>query len=330
MEIIVIGGGSWGTALAKVLADNGNDVLVWTNCEKTSEEVNTKNTNEKYLPNVKLPKNLKFTTDISKAKDAKIIISALPSKVTGEFYENNKEYFNKEQIIVNVAKGFDPKIKDRLSVAISKAVPCSICVLSGPSHAEEVADLQPTVLTVACESEEICESIQKLFSNAYLRVYTNQDIIGVELGGATKNIIALAAGILDGLGYGDNTKAALMTRGMHEITKLGLELGADINTFYGLTGMGDLIVTCGSMHSRNRRCGILLGQGKNLDDAVAEIGMVVEGVEAVKLCYQISKDLNIEMPVTEGLYNVLFNNANSKEVLMGLMHRDMKSENLFK
>ncbi len=330
MKIVVIGGGSWGTALAKVLCDNGNEVNVWTNQESDATAVNTTNKNEKYLPGVELPKTLIFTTDKNVIKSAEVIISAIPSKATGGFFRENSEYFNENQIIVNVAKGFDPLDHSRLSVSISKAVPSKVCVLSGPSHAEEVANKQLTVLTVASEDKAIAELVQKLFSNDYIRVYTNKDIIGVELGGATKNIIALAAGVVDGLGYGDNTKAALMTRGMHEITKLGIILGANVNTFYGLTGMGDLIVTCGSMHSRNRRAGILLGQGKSLDETLKEIGMVVEGVDAVKIVHELSKKLDVEMPITEALYNGLFEDKQPKDLLFNLMSRDMKSENLFK
>lgn len=330
MKIAVIGGGSWGTALAKVLVENGNDVIVWTNQEEAKVEVNTKHTNKKYLPEIQLPETLKFTTDLDDVRDSKIVVSALPSVVTGNFYKEHNEYFSKEQIIVNVAKGFEPTEKVRLSVAISKYVDSKVCVLSGPSHAEEVANKQLTVLTIASEDDELAEFIQNTFSNEYMRVYTNHDVIGVELGGATKNIIALAAGALDGLGFGDNAKAALMTRGMYEITKLGLKLGADVNTFYGLTGMGDLIVTCGSMHSRNRRAGILLGSGKTLEEALSEIGMVVEGVEAVKIVTQIGKEHNVDMPITEALYSVLFGDKTPREILIDLMNREMKSENLFR
>ncbi len=331
MKIVVIGGGSWGTAIGKVLVENGNEVAIWARSLVgiTTEENATKR-NDKYLPNIDLPKELIFTTDKSVIKDAEVLISTIPSKSVSLFYQENKEFFNEKQIIVNVAKGFDPEDQTRLSVAIAKHVPSKVCVLSGPSHAEEVANKQLTVLTVASQDKFVSELVQKLFSNDYIRVYTNTDVVGVELGGATKNIIALAAGMLDGFGYGDNTKAALMTRGMHEITKLGVMLGANVNTFYGLTGMGDLIVTCGSMHSRNRRCGILLGQGKKLEEALEEIGMVVEGVEAVKIVHQLSKKLDVEMPLTEALYSVLFENVEPKEMLLNLMNREMKSENLFK
>ncbi len=330
MKITVIGGGSWGTALAKVLAENGKNVLVWTNQVDDVEVNNNKHSNEKYLPGIVLPKEVVFTSDLNEITNSDILISALPSKVTGQFYKTNEKYFNDKQTIINVSKGFEPIEKTRLSVAIQNAVPCEVCTLSGPSHAEEVANRQVTVLTVACENVKTAEFVQELFSNNYIRVYTNSDVVGVELGGATKNIIALAAGILDGLGFGDNTKAALMTRGMHEITKLGLKLGANINTFYGLTGMGDLIVTCGSMHSRNRRCGILIGQGKSLDEAVSSIGMVVEGVEATKIVHELIKELDVEMPLTEALYEILFENKVAKDVLIDLMNRDMKSEDLFR
>ncbi len=330
MEVVVVGGGSWGTALAKVLVENGHNVVVWTNSEKVVTEVTNEHTNNAYLPNVRLPENLKFTLDIEVVKNAELIVSALPSKVTVDVLKKNKQHFNEKQIVVNVAKGFEPAQKTRLSVAIGNVLPSKVCVLSGPSHAEEVAGLLPTVLTASSEDELVAKTVQEVFSNSYIRVYTNTDVVGVELGGATKNIIAVATGILDGLGYGDNTKAALMTRGMYEITKLGLALGAKVNTFYGLTGMGDLIVTCGSMHSRNRRAGILIGEGKTLDEAVSSIGMVVEGVEAVKIVHAIAKEKNIEMPVTEALYSVLFENKKPKEVLLDLMNRDMKSEDIFK
>ncbi len=331
MKIVVIGGGSWGTALGKVLVENGNEVAIWArSLEGITTEENSTKRNNKYLPNIDLPNELVFTTDKKVISEAEVLISTIPSKSVSTFYKENNEYFNEKQIIVNVSKGFDPEDHTRLSVAIAKYVPSKVCVLSGPSHAEEVANKQLTVLTVASQDKSVSELVQKLFSNDYIRVYTNTDVIGVELGGATKNIIALAAGMLDGFGYGDNTKAALMTRGMHEITKLGVTLGANVNTFYGLTGMGDLIVTCGSMHSRNRRAGILLGQGKKLDEALAEIGMVVEGVEAVKIVHQLSKKLDVEMPLTEALYSVLFEGVEPKEKLFSLMNRDMKSENLFK
>ncbi len=330
MKIVVIGGGSWGTALAKVLVENGKEVVVYTNSEADAEAVNTIHKNERYLPGILLPEELKFTVDISVVRDAEIIVSALPSRVTASFYENNKEYFNEKQIIVTVSKGFEPISKTTLSVAIKKAVPCEVCVLSGPSHAEEVANKQLTVLTAASKNKEIAELIQNTFSNSYIRVYTNDDVVGVELGGATKNIIALAAGILDGLKYGDNTKAALMTRGMHEITKLGMKLGADVNTFYGITGMGDLIVTCGSMHSRNRRAGIYLGEGYSLEETLKKVGMVVEGVDAVKIVYSMKEDYDIDLPITESIYNTLFNNKTPKDMIEDLMNRDMKSEALIK
>lgn len=328
MKIVVVGGGSWGTALAKVLVENEKNVVVYTKSEDDKEMVNTNNINKRYLPDIKLPKELVFTTELEVIKGADVIISALPSKVTGEFYKINKQYFNENQIIVCVSKGFEPINKTRLSVAIESLVPCKVCVLSGPSHAEEVANQQVTVLTTASKDMATAELIQSIFSNSYIRVYTNDDLIGVELGGATKNIIALAAGVLDGLKMGDNAKAALLTRGMHEITRLGVALGADVNTFYGLTGMGDLIVTCGSMHSRNRRAGILLGEGYTLEETLNKVGMVVEGVEAVKIVYKLKDDYNIELPITESIYSTLFEGKKPKDMIEELMSRDMKSEAL--
>ncbi len=323
---VIIGGGSWGTALAMVLTDNNVNTVVWTNDEITTEEVNQKHTNEKYLKGIILPEKLKFTTDISVVDNADIIVSALPSKVTVQVLDQYKQHFNENQILVNVSKGFEPQTGECLSVSIQKTLPCKFATLSGPSHAEEVAQRMATALVACSANIEIAKAIQQTFSNEYIRVYTNTDVIGAELGGALKNIIALATGIAEGVGLGDNARAAIMTRSMMEITSYGTYRGAKAETFYGLTGVGDLIVTCGSMHSRNRRAGIALGQGKSMEEVSNEIGMVIEGIEALKVVYSHSEKFNIDMPFVHELYDVLFNGKSPKESIVDLMKRDYKSE----
>ncbi|HEY5524056.1 MAG TPA: NAD(P)H-dependent glycerol-3-phosphate dehydrogenase, partial [Clostridium sp.] len=228
--------------------------------------------------------------------------------------------------IISIAKGIDEETDERLSVVIERELPNPVVVLSGPSHAEEVAANIPTTLVVTSRNMECAKEVQDLFMTTDFRVYTNEDIIGVEIGGAVKNIIALAAGVVDGMGYGDNTKAALMTRGMKEISRIGIALGGKAETFYGLTGMGDLIVTCTSMHSRNRRAGILIGEGKTLEEALKEVGMVVEGVKACKAFYELKEKIGVSMPITDVLYKALFLDKNPKECVTELMERDKKSE----
>lgn len=228
--------------------------------------------------------------------------------------------------IVSIAKGIEEGTDIRLSEVINEELPNKVVVLSGPSHAEEVALQIPTTLVVTSKDMECAKEIQDLFMTSYFRVYTNDDIVGVEIGGAVKNIIALAAGVIDGIGYGDNTKAALMTRGMKEISRIGVALGGKEDTFYGLTGMGDLIVTCTSMHSRNRRAGILIGKGETLDSALKEVGMVVEGVKACKAFYELKEKMNISMPITDSLYKVLFQGKSAEEGVKELMERDKKNE----
>lgn len=327
-KVAVIGGGSWGTALACVLADNGNKVFVWTNSEEDVNEVNTYHTNKKYLKDTTIPENVYFTTNFEEAMDGiELVVTALPSAVTCKVIDQNKQYFKENQILVNVSKGFEPESGKLLLDVLKDIVPCKLATLSGPSHAEEVSRGMATAL-VACSYEDgVAERVQKEFGNDYIRVYTNDDVVGAEIGGALKNIIALAAGISDGLNLGDNAKAALITRGISEIISYGEQNGAKVETFYGLTGMGDLIVTCGSMHSRNRRAGILLGEGKKLDDVLVEVGMVVEGAQAVNVVHTHLENLEIEMPLATEVYRIVYENKDPKQSLEELMKREQKPEN---
>jgi glycerol-3-phosphate dehydrogenase (NAD(P)+) len=269
-SISVIGAGSWGTALAVALSKKGHDVKLWMRNEEQFLQMKKARENIKYLPGVILPNNIELFQDICSAvKDADIILLAVSSQAVRKVISNFKDVANEKQIIVNVAKGLENTTLLRISEVVKEELPKNaFAVLSGPSHAEEVCRDMPTTLVVASSEKTVAEYIQDVFISPKLRVYTNPDVIGVELGGSLKNVIALGAGISDGLGFGDNAKAALMTRGITEISRLGQAMGAELNTFAGLTGIGDLIVTCTSMHSRNRRCGIQIGQGKKLEDAV--------------------------------------------------------------
>ncbi|MBR4890482.1 MAG: NAD(P)H-dependent glycerol-3-phosphate dehydrogenase [Clostridia bacterium] len=328
MKIAVIGSGSWGCALAAVLADNGNDVCLWSYFKEESEALKRDRENKKNLPGLILPENISYTSDLETAVlGAEVIVIVTPSSTVGDTAEKISSFVKDNTIIVCASKGFDSKTQKTLTETIKDYIPSArVAALSGPSHAEEVAKKMPTMLVAASEDLETAETLQDLFTSDYLRIYTSSDVLGVELGGALKNIIALCAGISDGLGLGDNTKAALMTRGMSEIARLGLAMGASVSTFSGLSGMGDLIVTCTSMHSRNRRAGILIGQGKTAEEAMKEVNMVVEGVYAVKEAYRLSKRLNVEMPITEQAYRIIFEGESVKSALDNLMKRKNKYE----
>lgn len=329
--ITVLGAGSWGTALAFVLAENGHDTLIWSHREDQAREITTEHTNKKYLPNQKLPTNLKATSSLKEAiQHSTIVVIAVPTKAFREVIANFLPFLHESKTFVHVSKGIEPDSLKRISEILEEDIPQSlresIVVLSGPSHAEEVVLNHPTTVTAASTNLEAAQKIQDIFMNEYFRVYTNQDVIGVELGGALKNVIALGAGISDGLGFGDNAKAALITRGLAEISRLGIKMGADPYTFIGLTGMGDLIVTCTSVHSRNWRAGNMLGQGKTLDEVLRDMGMVVEGVRTTKAAYQLSLQHDIEMPITTALYQVLFEDLSPKEGVGQLMLRTKKHE----
>lgn len=330
-KIAVIGAGSWGTALAMVLADNGHEVRIWSHNETQVEEINQLHTNKKYLPGIVLPESI---VGYAALKDAlsgidKIVL-AVPTKAIREVLANIRAIQNEALTIVHVSKGIEPDTLMRISEMIKQEMPKDllkdVVVLSGPSHAEEVSLRHPTTVTVSSDNMKAAESIQDLFINQNFRVYTNPDLIGVEIGGALKNIIALAAGITDGLGYGDNAKAALITRGLAEIARLGTKMGANPLTFSGLTGIGDLIVTCTSVHSRNWRAGNLLGKGHTLDEVLENMGMVVEGVRTTKAAYQLALKYNVSMPITSALYGVLFNHANPKDAVDVLMARGKTNE----
>jgi glycerol-3-phosphate dehydrogenase (NAD(P)+) len=330
-KLAVIGAGSWGTALAMVLADNGHEVRLWSHNENQVQEINKFHTNKKYLPEVVLPDNIVGYASLSEAlAGIEKMILAVPTKAIRKVLGKIRAIQQIPLSIVHVSKGIEPDTLLRISEVIKQEMPQEllkdIVVLSGPSHAEEVSLRHPTTVTVSSENMVAAEKIQDLFINQNFRVYTNPDIIGVEIGGALKNIIALAAGIADGLGYGDNAKAALITRGLAEIARLGTKMGANPLTFSGLTGIGDLIVTCTSVHSRNWRAGNLLGKGHTLDDVLTNMGMVVEGVRTTKAAHQLAEKYQVSMPITNALYNVLFNGNNPKAAVDSLMARGKTNE----
>nr|WP_263325895.1 NAD(P)H-dependent glycerol-3-phosphate dehydrogenase [Neobacillus sp. Marseille-Q6967] len=329
--VAVIGAGSWGTALAMVLADNGREVRLWSHNESQVEEINQFHTNKKYLPGIVLPDLIVGYALLSDAlAGIKTVILAVPSKAIREVLGKIRTVLQSPITIAHVSKGIEPDSLMRISEMIKEELPSevlkAVVVLSGPSHAEEVSLRHPTTVTVSSDDMEAAEEIQDLFINQNFRVYTNPDVIGVEIGGALKNIIALAAGITDGLGYGDNAKAALITRGLAEIARLGTKMGANPLTFSGLAGIGDLIVTCTSVHSRNWRAGNLLGKGKTLEEVLENMGMVVEGVRTTKAAHQLAEKYNVKMPITNVLYNVLFNGKNAKDAVDVLMARGKTHE----
>lgn len=330
-NVTVLGAGSWGTALAIVLAENGHNTIVWTHREDQATEINQHHTNKTYLPHTTLPTSLVATSDLSKAvSHATIIVVAVPTKAIREVCINVSELLTKKVLFVHVSKGIEPdsllRISELMKESLNPSMIEDIVVLSGPSHAEEVVMQHPTTVTAACANLEAAEKVQDLFMNGYFRVYTNDDLVGVEIGGALKNVIALAAGITDGLNYGDNAKAALITRGLAEITRLGVKMGGNPFTFAGLTGMGDLIVTCTSVHSRNWRAGNLLGKGMKLPEVLEQMGMVVEGVRTTKAAHQLAKKYDVPMPITSALYDVLFNEKEPKAAVDELMIRMKKRE----
>jgi glycerol-3-phosphate dehydrogenase (NAD(P)+) len=330
-KVAVLGAGSWGTALAIVLADNGHDVRLWSHREEQIAEINKYHTNAKYLPSISLPTTIKGVSKIEEAlEDTEVLILAVPSKAVREVSRMFIPFLSEHLQIVHVCKGIEPDTFLRVSEIIEDEIGTyyenGIVILSGPSHAEEVSNRQPTTVTVTSTNMNAAEKIQDLFINNNFRVYTNPDVIGVEIGGALKNIIALGAGISDGLGFGDNAKAALMTRGLAEIARLGMKMGANPLTFAGLSGLGDLIVTCTSSHSRNWRAGNMLGQGYSLGEVLESMGMVVEGVRTTKAAHHLSEQVSVDMPITKAIYSVLFGDHSPKKAVEGLMGRDRTQE----
>ena len=328
IKIGVIGGGSWGTALAILLANNNHEVHIWLRDKSQLEQMKNLRENKKYLPGIVIPDEIILTDDISEAiYDKELLVLAVASHAIRETLMKIKNILKKDQILVNVAKGIENHTLLRISEIAGEILPDNpYAVLSGPSHAEEVAINIPTTVVSASNNKDVAKYVQDVFMSPYFRVYTNPDVIGVELGGSLKNVIALGAGISDGLGYGDNTKAALMTRGIIEMGRLGEKVGANPVTLSGLSGIGDLIATCTSMHSRNRRAGILIGQGQTLDEAIESVGMVVEGIKTTRSAYELAKINNVTMPITDEIYNVLYKGKDVKNSVYNLMLRDKKPE----
>ena len=327
-KIGVIGAGSWGTALALLMHNNGHQVTIWSIIGAEVEMLRTKRQHETKLPGVLLPEAIEITGNLEEAMSGKdVLILAVPSPFTRSTACMMKEFLKANQKIVNVAKGIEEKTLMTLSEIIEQEIPAAeVAVLSGPSHAEEVGRGIPTTIVVGTGRKETAERLQNLFMNEVFRVYISPDILGMELGGSLKNVVALAAGIADGLGYGDNTKAALITRGITEIARLGTAMGGRFETFCGLTGIGDLIVTCASMHSRNRRAGILIGQGKTCEEAMAEVKMVVEGVYSAKAAMGLARKYNVQLPIIQQVNEVLFEDKSADQAVKELMLRDKKIE----
>lgn len=326
-KIGIIGAGTWGIALSVLLHDNGHKISVWSALPQEIKDLQEKH-EHKNLPGVVLPEDMEFTADLGHAMDQKdLLVLAVPSIFTRSTAHAMNSFCKEGQIVVNVAKGIEESTLMTLSEIIEEELPMAdVAVLSGPSHAEEVGRRIPTTCVTGAKSKKTAEYIQTIFMSPVFRVYTSPDILGIELGGALKNVIALAAGIADGLGYGDNTKAALITRGINEIAKLGVRMGGAFETFCGLSGIGDLIVTCASMHSRNRRAGILIGQGKTMQEAMDEVHMVVEGVYSAKAARRLAEKYDVPMPIVDQVNEVLFEGKPAAEAVQELMLRDKTKE----
>lgn len=325
-KIAIIGSGSWGVALAIHLASIGNDVKIWSYEEEEKRLINE----EKkcmFLPNVTIPENVKCSTDFQEViEDSEFILHVTPSKFTRSTFKQYKQFVGNKPIII-CAKGFEKESLKTLDEVIQEELPTAkIGVLSGPSHAEEVSIAIPTVLVVASKHDDVLNLIQNTFMSEKMRIYTSKDVKGVELGGALKNIIAFCAGVAAGIGLGDNSFAALVTRGLGEIARLGVKLGGEKETFYGLSGLGDLIVTCLSEHSRNRKAGKLIGQGKTLEEAKKEVGMVIESIDNIDVAYELGKKNGVYMPIIETIYKVIYEGLEPSEAVKNLMTRDKKSE----
>ena len=325
-NITIIGSGSWGVALAVYLANQGKKVKIWSFAKEEADLINNEK-KCKFLPNITLPEGIECTLSYEEAiKDSEIILHVTPSKFTRRIVKEYKEFVTNQPIII-CSKGFEKDSLKTLDEVIQEEMPeAKIGVLSGPSHAEEVSIGVPTVLVVASKHEDVLEMVQKDFMSKDLRIYTSKDVKGVELGGALKNIIAFCAGTAAGIGLGDNSFAALITRGLTEISRLGIALGGEKDTFYGLSGLGDLIVTCLSEHSRNRKAGKLIGQGKTLEETKKEVGMTIESIDNIEVAYELAKINNIEMPIVQMVYDVLYNKLEPKKAVHMLMTRERKSE----
>ena len=326
MNIAIIGSGSWGVALAVHLANVGNKVKIWSFMEEERDIINNEK-RCKFLPGLVLPENIFCSTNFEEViKEADMILHVTPSKFTRSTFKQYKQYVGNKPIII-CGKGFEKETLETLDEVILEEMPeAKVGVLSGPSHAEEVSVAIPTALVIASKHQSILKKVQDTFMSDKMRIYTSNDVKGVELGGALKNIIAFCSGVAAGIGLGDNSFAALITRGLKEISRLGVELGGKEETFYGLSGLGDLIVTCLSEHSRNRKAGKLIGQGVSLEDTKKEVGMVIESIDNIEVAYELGKLHNIEMPIVETVYKVLYEKLDPKEAVKNLMTRDKKME----
>lgn len=325
-KIAILGSGGFGLSIAIMCCEAGHEVTVWSKFRDEIDAIERTGELKAKLPGVKIPKQVRLTTDISEVKDKDMVILGIPTSFCRSVCQSAAPYMDRETIVVNTAKGLETGTLKTMSAVTSESLPYNrVAILTGPSHAEELARGIPTTIVVASEDREVSYYVQNTLSNSRFRIYVNDDILGCELGGSLKNVIALAAGVCDGLGLGDNTKAALMTRGIREISELGVAMGADQNTFGGLSGIGDLIVTCCSMHSRNRRAGMLIGQGVSPDEAVERVG-TVEGYTCTRNAYELAQKLGVEMPITEQLYSILFKNQNPEDSIGALMDRPTKQE----
>ena len=325
MQVTIAGSGGWGTALAILLHENGHDVTLWSHFETESKQLAETHQNP-YLPGVTLPEGLHYSADPACAQGKEMVVFATPSFAVRTTARAFAPYLAETPLLVSVTKGIEEGTGYRMSELVSQETGRTVVALSGPSHAEEVSRGIPTGVVVACPERELAERVQNAFMCSRFRVYTSPDTAGIELGAALKNVIALCAGVCDGMGYGDNTKALLMTRGLAEVARLGMALGAHRETFAGLAGVGDLIVTCTSMHSRNRRAGILIGKGYTMEEAMKEVQMVVEGVYSAKAARALAKKYNVSMPIVEEVNQVLFEGKPAKEAVADLMLRDKRIE----
>ncbi len=327
-KVSVIGAGSWGIALAAVLEKNGHEVTVWSAIKEEIEMLKRDREHKEKLPGVRLEEGIRLTADLAQAASGKdLLVMAVPSVFVRSTAKSMRPYLEEQALIVNVAKGIEEQTLMTLTDIIAEEIPqAKVAVLSGPSHAEEVGRGLPTTCVAGAKKKEDAEYVQNIFMNDVFRIYTSPDMLGIELGGALKNVIALAAGMADGIGYGDNTKAALITRGITEIGRLALAMGAKYETLSGLTGIGDLIVTCASVHSRNRKAGMLIGQGKSMEEAMEEVHMVVEGVYSAKAAKGLSEKYQVPMPIIEEVNRILFEGKPVREAVQGLMLRDKKAE----
>ncbi len=327
MKTVVLGSGGWGTALALLLLENGHEVTLWSFSEQECRQLREKRENP-LLEGVSLPEELTLTTDLQVVRDCRFVIMATPSFAVRQTARQIAPLLQTDAIVVSVSKGIEKESSLRLSQVIREEIKdcCPVAVLTGPTHAEEVARRVPTACVAACQTRLVAEQVQDLFITSRFRVYATDDVIGVELGAALKNVMALCAGCCTGMGLGDNTKAMLITRGLSEMARLGVAMGGKLQTFAGLAGMGDLIVTCTSLNSRNNRAGILVGQGVPVEEAIARIGAVVEGYYAVDSARTLARKLGVEMPITEAAYRTFYENAEIHAVVAELMHREKRHE----